>query len=328
MRFLIVGCGSIGRRHLLNLRALGYSEIDVYSRDRLRGEALERELEVRAFYDLDEALGRQPDTVFITNPTALHAPAAMRAAQAGCHLFIEKPLSGSLEGIEALSAEVKRRRLVAMVGYNLRFHVGLQRIKQTIEAQKIGRVLFARAQAGQYLPDWRPGKDYRCNYSARAELGGGVVLDLSHEIDYLYWLFGPAASVTAAMKTLGSLAVDVEDFAALVVEFRSGPHAEIHLDCLQPMPQRDCQIVGEEGALSWDYYAGTLKLKARNQGEQDILSLPNYDRNEMYLGEIKHFLACTLGREEPLISIDQGRDVLALALAAKESARQQRTVYL
>lgn len=289
---------------------------------------LEQQFGVEAYHDLDEALARQPEAVFITNPTAFHVPTATRAAQAGCHLFIEKPLGHSLDGIEALFAEVERQRLVAMVGYNLRFHVGLQQIKETIEAQKLGRLLFARAQAGQYLSDWRSGKDYRCSYSSRAELGGGVVLDLSHELDYLYWLFGPAKSVTAATKTLGSLIVNVEDFAAIVVDFQNGALAEVHLDYLQPVSHRDCQIVGEDGVLFWDYYAGTLTLKAMDTAAQEMLSLPDYDRNEMYLDEIRHFIACIVGREEPLIPLKQGRDVLALALAAKESARQQHTVFL
>lgn len=328
MRFLIVGCGSIGRRHLLNLRALGCNDIDVYSRDRFRGETLERELAVRAFYDLDEALGRKPDAVFITNPTAFHIPTALRAAEVGCHLFIEKPLGDSLTGVDGLCAEVERRRLVAMVGYNLRFHVGLQEMKKNITTERIGRVLFARAQAGQYLPDWRPGKNYWDTYSSQANLGGGVVLDLSHELDYLYWLFGPAKSVTAVTKTLGSLEIGVEDCASIVVEFRGGPPAEVHLDFLQPVPHRDCQIVGEKGILAWDYYTGTLTLETKGERQQEIMCFSEYDRDEMYRGEMKHFLACILREEQPHIPLKQARDVLAIALAAKESARQQRTVYL
>ena len=197
---LVVGSGSIGRRHMRNLRALGVRVLTACDLDRSRLSKMVNELGIQAFADFNEALdSAKPDIVFICTPPVSHVPQALQAARAGAHLFIEKPLSHTLDGVGELIAEVEARHRVTQVGYNLRFDAGLRKAKQLVEAGTVGRVLWARAEFGQYLPDWRPWQDYRNSYTARRELGGGIVLDGSHELDYVIWIMGAPTDVACMM---------------------------------------------------------------------------------------------------------------------------------
>ena len=251
-RVLIAGLGSIGRRHLGNLRQLGVQDILLY---RTRPELLPEAPELPVFTDLQQALAARPDIVIVSNPTAYHLQVALPAAEAGCNLFIEKPLSHSWEGVEAFLAVVQRQRLLSMVGFDLRFDPGLCKVKALLEAGCIGHVVAMQAQVGQYLPDWRPSEDYRQGMSARAETGGGVILDLIHELDYVSWLIGPVSHVTCFAEKVSSLHIETEDTAAILLRFAHGAIGTVHLDYIQRAPSRTCRIIGEEGTILWDYFA-------------------------------------------------------------------------
>ena len=178
MRFLICGLGSIGQRHLRNLRALGQQDIVLWRTglgtlpaDDLEGIPVEP--------DLMTALERwQPDAAVVANPSALHVEAAVPAARAGCHIFIEKPVSDRLEGLEDLRAALAVGGGEVLVGFQYRFDPGLIRARELLHGGTIGRPLSARAHWGEYLPDWHPWEDYRRSYAARADLGGGAALTL------------------------------------------------------------------------------------------------------------------------------------------------------
>ena len=189
MKILITGLGSIGQRHARNLRTILGDRAELIAW-RTRNLELPPELSgaVRQVPDLAAALSEQPDAVFITNPSSMHLPVAQAAADAGCALFIEKPLAHTWEGVERLIQTVERRGSVAMLGYQMRFHPGLRRLKTLLHAGAIGRTVSARLDFGEYLPDWHPYEDYRESYAARRSLGGGVLLSQIHEFDYLCWL--------------------------------------------------------------------------------------------------------------------------------------------
>lgn len=175
MKFLIAGLGSIGRRHLRNLLALGERDILFYRT--YRSTIADDEFAgFRVETNLEAALASGVQAVIIVNPTSLHLDVAVPAAQAGCHLLIEKPLSHSLDGIDRLQEALKASGAQVLMGFQFRFHPGLQRIAQLLQAGAIGRPVSARAQWGEYLPAWHPWEDYRLGYSARQDLGGGVVL--------------------------------------------------------------------------------------------------------------------------------------------------------
>jgi predicted dehydrogenase len=318
-RWLVVGCGSIGRRHLRNLRALGQTDLLVY-RSRPVGVAeIEREFGARSFFSLEDALAQRPDAVLIANPTSLHVPAALQAAEAGHHLFIEKPVSHTLDGTGRLLALVEQRGLTAMVGYNLRFHPALHTLQEMVARGEIGDVLSVRAWAGQYLPDWHPGEDYRPGYVARADLGGGVILTLSHELDTLRWLLGDVDEVTAVVAQPSRLEMSTESVAEITLAFQGGVVAQVHLDCLQRTPSRGCEVIGSAGTIRCDLLRSEIQV-LRAGAEPAVMPIAFDDPNQMYLDELVHFMDCIRTGQKPVVTLADGIAVLQIALAAHRAA--------
>lgn len=326
MRFLISGCGSIGERHLRNLQTLGHQVIVHDTRtERLLG--LEQNYNVPTFRELERALEEKVDGVLVCTPTAYHVPTAMRAVDRGFHVFVEKPLSNTLEGTEELVTTAARKGLVTLVGYNLRFFRSLRLAKKLLEDGLIGRPLSARAECGFYLPYWHPWEDYRGSYSANAALGGGVVLDHIHELDYLRWFLGEVREVFCFADKLSTLEIDTEDLAEILLRFESGAIAEIHLDYLQRSYRRSCEIIGEDGVIVWDYIHQTVQLYGKENNQYRVfLENINTDRNEMYIQEMEHFVRCIQGEDTPVADAAAGRRILEIALAAQQSAREGRII--
>ncbi len=325
--FLLVGFGSVGRRHFRNLRALGVGNLCVYRTgksslpdDELAGATV--------FYDFDEALRHEPLAVVLANPTALHLPLALRAARAGCHLFIEKPLSHTWEQVPALEEEIRRRNLLVMVGFQFRFHPGLRQVKTWLEEEQIGPVVSATARWGEYLPAWHPWEDYTQSYSARADLGGGVVLTLCHPFDYLRWLLGEVESVQAMTSTRGGLGIDVEDTAHVLLRFASGTIGSVTLDYVTRPPVHQLVIVGQRGTISWDQAEGTACLTRAEKAERKLFAPPtDFSRNRMFVDEMRNYLFCLSNGMQPACSLNDGMKALAIALAAKRAAVEKRERY-
>ena len=253
-RALIVGCGSIGRRHAKNLKSLGVRQLGFCDTSAEALQTCQSGVARRIFSEYSEALAKfKPDLVLICTPPVCHVEEALAALRARAHVFIEKPLSHESAGIQLLIAEARRHDRNVQIGYNMRFHRGLQILKELIDSGKIGRVLWLNVEAGQYLPDWRPWQHYRESYSARHELGGGIILDGSHELDYICWLLGRPTEVTCHAEHLSNLEVDVEDSAWIYLTFPDRRRAELHLDFVQRAYTRTCKVVGEMGTALWDF---------------------------------------------------------------------------
>jgi predicted dehydrogenase len=344
MRALVVGLGGIGQRHARNLRALlGKDvEIDAYRVRRqtpvlsskleaVEGADLEAAYDLRSFDSLEQALAQRPSMAFICNPSSLHLEVAMAAAEAGCHLFIEKPLSAAWAGVDALAHLVEQRRLVALVGYQMRFHPCLRQLRALLQQRRIGSVLAVSAEIGEYLPGWHPYEDYRAMYASKRALGGGVVLSQIHEFDYLYWLFGLPRRVFALGGHLSNLEIDVEDVASVlmecVVDGRPVP-VHLHQDYLQRPPARTCKVVGDRGTLVVDFVALTVEVFEGAKQPAESFAFAGFERNQMFLDEIRHFLACVRGEEQPLVPVREGAQSLRMALAARESMETGRAVQL
>ncbi|MFH0954142.1 MAG: Gfo/Idh/MocA family oxidoreductase [Verrucomicrobiota bacterium] len=326
MKILLVSLGSIGRRHLANARSIEPGAyLTVWRRAGSGGDVAGAD---RVVQDLAQALDPLPEAAIVAGPSSQHVDIGLELAKRGVHLLIEKPLSNRLEGTDDLIRECASRALVLMVGYNFRFYRPLQAMRTALLEGGIGRVLAVRAEVGQYLPDWRPGSDYRKSASARAELGGGAVLELSHEIDYVRWLVGEVRTVSARLARVSDLEIDVEDTAEIVLDFQSGSLASIHLDMVQRVPTRTCRIAGSEGVLEWDGIGHRVRLqRAGQQGWKELWREDSsFDRNEMYLEEMRHFLDCVRNGKPPRIGGEEARRVLEIALAAKRSSREGRSV--
>jgi predicted dehydrogenase len=281
-----------------------------------------------AFFDLADALRWGPDTVFITNPAPFHMETALSFAKNGIHLFVEKPLSVRVDDIAPVLRECGRKDLVLMVGYVLRFLEPFQCMRKAIAEGKIGRILSVHASVGRYLPDWRPGSDYRKNVSARRELGGGAVFELSHEIDYLRWMVGEVKEVNAFISKVSDFDIDVEDIAEINLRFDNKAVGHIHLDMVDRAMNRFCRIVGTEGTLTWDSNdSHRVRMYCGKDGLwRDLREAGPMDPNQMYISELTHFFECVRGNGRPAVTGEDGRRVVEIALAVKRSAHEGRNV--
>ncbi|MBI4789815.1 MAG: Gfo/Idh/MocA family oxidoreductase [Chloroflexi bacterium] len=313
MKAVVVGCGSIGQRHIRNLRALGVEEIAACDPVAERLDQVAREHRVVPFASMEAALANRPEAVLVCTPPHVHTAIAHQAIDAGAHVFIEKPIAHALDGLDKLLDAARKHHRLIYVGYNLRFHAGLLKLKELLDGGAIGRLLSIQAEAGQYLPDWRPTQDYRAGYNVSAAMGGGIILDASHELDYVRWLGGEVESVYCAAGHLSDLEMDVEDTAAITLRLSKNILAEVHVDCVQRGYSRTCKLIGAEGTLLWDFKAGV------RVGQDSFLPFAP-DPNEMYLAEMRHFLACVRGEDEARVDGETGKRVLEIALAAKKSA--------
>ena len=327
MNFAVIGCGSIGERHIRNLQTLSAGEILAFDVDKKRLALIGEKYNVKIYDDIEYVMNHRTDAFIICVPPSLHIPFSLKGIECNAHLFIEKPLSNNLEGVDALLEEAQAKGLVINVGYNLRFHPGLRLVKQLIDQDRIGKVLAARVEAGQYLPDWHPWQDYREMYVAKKELGGGIILDGSHEIDYIRWLLGEIKRVSCFTGKLSSLEVDTEDTAEIILRFCGGEIAGVHLDFVQRFYSRSCKLIGEEGTIVWDYPNKEVSVYSAQTGSWET-TIIECEPNDMYVEEMNHFIKCLEGEETPLTDGFSAKQVLEIALAAKESAKLGREMVL
>jgi len=338
MKILIAGLGGIGQRHARNLRAILGNDVELIAwrvrhlthvitptleADETRN--VETEYNLRAFDNLSHALAEKPTAAFICNPTSFHVSTAQACAEAGCHLFLEKPVSHNLAGVRELLGTVEARNLVALVGYQLRFHPCLWALSTLLAAKSVGRILAVRAVIGEHLPAWHRYEDYRKMYASSAALGGGVILSQIHEFDYLYSLFGMPRTVYSLGGHWSSLDIDVEDTASTLMNFSvDDKPIAVHLqqDYVQRPPSRQCEIIGDEGKMIADFAA--LRVTAPG-GTQDFAG---FDRNQLFLDQTRHFLACIAGMDSPVVNLRAGIQSLRIALAAKESIASNRAIAL
>lgn len=272
--------------------------------------------------DLERALAARPAAVLVTNPTALHLPVALAAARTGAHLFIEKPLADSLEGVAELEREVRSRGLVVQLGFQYRLHPGLQAVKSWIEAGALGRIVAARASWGEWLPGWHPWEDYRRAYSARRSLGGGVIRTLSHPFDYLRWLLGEVESVSAEAGRLSGLEIDVEDTAVVTLRFASGAIGSVSLDYVARPKRHRLEILGRSGRAEWREDDGRARLYDNGGQILETAASHGFNRNDLFREELRAFLEAAVRGQGGSPGLEDGVMALRIALAAARAAEE------
>ncbi|MFH1073029.1 MAG: Gfo/Idh/MocA family oxidoreductase [Nanoarchaeota archaeon] len=335
-KYLIIGLGSIGARHVRNLVKLDKSatfEILRSSRKKnARLEELQQEFpgKITVSFDLARSARKKPDVCLICNPPALHVSTALSVIPFCKNILIEKPLSHNMTQVDKLISAAQKQRAVIMVGYCLRFHPVVKKAKKIVDSGQLGKIMFLRAEVGSYLPAWRKGVDYTRNYSAKKELGGGVILDLSHEIDYCYWLAGAPREITCSAAKVSDLDIDTEDLAEILLTYNSGAHCSIHLDYLQREPIRTLKILFTKGQLSADLISKKIEITRVQKDllKKEFLDLNREDSDDMYIAELQHFLECIKRNKQPLISLEEGKAVLGICMKAKQSADLKKTVNL
>jgi len=323
MKILVLGTGSIGKRHIANLLSAGVQVLSYsYRASTLGADTNPIDARVTRLADLSAALASDADAVVVANRTDQHMEVALLAAKHKKHLFLEKPLSVSLSGTDELERLVAQQQLVVEAGFMLRFHPNLLWIQQFLNSGALGDIMHMRAAVGQWLPDWRPGTDHRQGYGAFKATGGGVVFDLIHELDLVHWLLGPVEDVTAMTQVVASLDIETEGIAQIGLRLASGALAQVHLDYVRPGYGREMEIVGRHGVLRWDYVQGLVTLQKATGSIETMHQVPaTFERNTMFQQHMAYFLKRIQQPEIAAASpLADALAVLKVALAAHESA--------
>ncbi|MCM1334913.1 MAG: Gfo/Idh/MocA family oxidoreductase [Bacteroides sp.] len=339
MKVLMIGLGSIGQRHLRNIRRLyGESaEIIAYRVRKLKTAFsdsmqirenidLEKEYHISAYTDLSEALAQKPNVAFICNVTSAHISCALEVAKRGCHLFLEKPISDSMDGVEELKRISEEKKIKVFVGFQNRYHPALLKAKEYIKSGRIGKIISAHAEVGERLATMHSYEDYRTTYMARSELGGGVILNqMIHEIDYLRYIFGEPDSIFAfGNEESENLGIDVDDCCDAMLNFQGIP-ISMHADFYQFPPERYLLVVGSLGKIKADLIKNRITL-----WEGDRITETDFDsfsRNDMFVEELRLFMECIEKDGKPDITLHDGIAALEIALAAKRSIIDHEVVF-
>lgn len=326
-KILVVGYGSVGRRHVKNLRKLGFDNL-VFLRSGRPDVIDQAPPPGKQFCELSEALAHDIRAAIIATPSASHLEHALPLAKHGCHLFIEKPVTTDcdIDRCQQLIKIAREQDLVTMVGCQFRFHPLLVALREGLRSGRIGNAVEAHAEWGEYLPDWHPWEDYREGYAAREDLGGGVMLTLVHPIDYLHWLFGETADVQAEYGKLDELQTKVpDDWAKLKLRFKQGASATVHLDFIQRPAVHQLTVQGARGHVTLDFHAGELIWTVNGEETERLGVDSGFTRNDMFLAEMKHFLDCVAERKATDLCLDQGLVALRTVAMARRDAKSRQT---
>jgi len=324
MRALIVGFGSIGRRHARNLRnQVPDAQIRVLRMSDLPDSVM-ADLGAERVGSIAEGLRWKPDLAVIASPTALHLETLGPLLAAGIPCYLEKPVVASGEQVDELARIVARlpRIPAVQIGCNLRFLPSLKRLRELVRGGELGGVVRATLEVGQWLPDWRAGQDYRSTYSASTAAGGGVVLDLVHEIDMARWLFGELECAGSAVGRLSGLDIDAEDTAAgvFVGSGSSGPIVTVAMDYVSRVRMRRYSVVGTRASAVWDLAALTLSV-ADGASVREVTQTPDdFDVGTTYVQSMSAFLNTVRSGAAPTIPLEDGLATTRLALAMRDNA--------
>lgn len=332
MKALVLGCGSIGLRHIAHLRQLGLADVEAADPNLVARERAKAECGLAVQPDPEKALGRKPDIVLVCTPASTHVPVVMKALDAGAHVFVEKPLSTSLEGIDALLERVQADGRTVQVGYQLRYHPAMRKAKSLLESGRLGEILAAHAEFGLYLPKWWPSRDYRDSYMATTDLGGGLLLDVSHEIDLLIWFLGAVKEVSAYGERLSTLEIKGPDVIKVLMKMASGTLVSLNIDCLQPTYTRGYRLAGEGTALRWDCPSGRadsslgrLWMCDRKSDRFQRVRVQGSPQNA-YLDELRDFLSSVTTGRPPAVGVREGAEVLRVAMAVQQAMQGGRSI--
>lgn len=322
LRFLVIGCGSIGQRHIKNLKSLGITELDIFDSNKQLLDHVKRKFNVNALHSLNF---NNVDCTLVCTPPSSHVQLAKHVLKKGSHVFIEKPLSNSLTGLNDISKLAKDNSLQVFVGYVFRFDTGLKKVKELLIKNSIGNILSFDAYEGWYLPKWRPWQDHTKSYTASEKLGGGIILDGSHELNYLQWLGGKVHQVFSYYSKVPKLKTKTEGIAEILLSFRSKAIGRIHLDFVNPKYSRHCEIIGDKGSIRWNFDKKTVEVQKSTQTNYKVIKYGK-DNNEMYLSELRYVLDCLNGKKNNLITLSSAKDTLEASLAIKKSGKINRPV--
>ncbi len=327
MKILFLGLGSIGKRHLRILKGLTDAEIiSLESGRRQLSPAFIKEYGIIRLSDFHQAIKTHPDFAIIANPTYLHLNTALKLANAGIPFLIEKPVSDSLEGLDKLKKIVTQKKLPVMVGFQLRHHPGYKKMVEIINSGKVGQPLNLQGHVGQFLPTWRPEVDYRKSYSAKKDAGGGVILDLCHELDIAVSIMDQVESINCYCDHYSDLEIDTEDIADITMKHKYNRVSHIHLNYLEPKYKWVTRVMGTSGSIVWDYGRGFVEITNTDGSAERWEDPSGFDRDELFRAQMIQWLSVLAGEAEPEVDLENGINITHLCIEAKRSTIERRQI--
>jgi predicted dehydrogenase len=320
MILAVLGCGSIGRRLIRNLLSKGYNDLVLFDVNTNIREEVMKEFGLQCAETIEDVWQSKPSVVFVMTPAPTHLELAKAALNHGLDLFVEKPLSNSLDGVADVVKQLAEKGSVSMVGCNMRFHPGPAKIRELIHSGKLGRIISARIEVGSYLPGWRPWQNYRDSISANAQDGGGAALECIHEIDLALWLFGPAQVAGAAGAIASTLEIDVEGLVEILLRHDSGVISSIHLNFVQRDYDRSCKVIGSEGTAYWNFTKSFVEVRADSETITRYDLPADWKVNDMYSDQLDYFMNCIDERTQTFHPISGSIGELEIALRARTAA--------
>lgn len=317
-KIAVIGLGNITTRHRKNLKTI-YPNAVIYAMSasgRIPVDSISNaDIIVNS---ISEIINHKPNMAIVASPATFHARHAVPLIEAGIPVLIEKPLAVEESDTLAIINAANKYQVPVAVGYCLRYLPSSNYIKTLLEEKLIGKLYNVFVNTGQYLPDWRPDKDYHDSVSASRHLGGGALLELSHEIDYIQWLLGPLKSQYAILQSSEELSLDVEDVVDILAINSEEVVVSIHLDFLQRQAHRKCRFIGSKGSIEWDLLKNEIVLITKENNET-LFSEPEWDKNKMYLNMILDFESLILKKPNKCITLIEANNTVSLITEIKAS---------
>jgi predicted dehydrogenase len=273
------------------------------------------------FHSEQESLEFAPEVVIVCNHSAQHIETVQKYLGRAKYLFVEKPISHSLERREEIEEKVAEKGIITYVACPLRFHPVVRYLKEQKEG--LGKLYYVIAKCSSYLPEWQPGRDYRKSFRTRKEQGGGVALELAHEIDYVRWIFGDIKSGFFYSGHVSDLATDCDDLTVGVFEFAEGGVCEIHLDFVSRVSERSIKVSGENGHFEGDLLAGEVSFL---KGSETQRSNFDFERNDMYVNEMKYFFESIRENRQTFNDFGNAFETVKYALMLRDSAKWRESI--
>lgn len=322
-KIAVIGLGNITTRHRENLRTI-YPDAIIYAMSASGRIPIDLISNADVIVNsINEIISYKPEMAIVASPASFHAKHAVPLIKAGIPVLIEKPLAAKESDTVTIITAADKYQTPVTVGYCLRYLPSSNYIKALFEKKLIGNLYNASIEIGQYLPDWRPNKDYHDSVSANLHLGGGALLELSHEIDYAQWLLGSLKSQYAILRSSEELLLDVEDSVDILATNHEGVVVTIHLDFLQRQAYRKCRFIGSKGSLEWDLLRNEIVLTTSN-GKTVLFSEPEWNKNKMYLNMILDFENLILGKPNQCITLLEAKNTVSLIDEIKSSVINQK----
>lgn len=324
---LIVGTGSVGKRHMMNFSALGCRVSVVDPRADRLAEAQAAARVEKAFTDLNQALddGTKYDGIVICSPPSFHVAQAVSGLERGCPIFLEKPVSHSAESAEDLLEAVNRTGVRLLLGYTYRWWPALVELKARVLAGAVGRPLHVKCVMSAHLADWHPWERYQDFFMSSLTLGGGALLDESHFIDLMLWFFGRPTEVSGRVERLSTLDIETDDNVDALLAYRNGLRVYMHLDVFGRPHEKYITITGESGTLHWSFEPNRIRQAHTAEPQWSDVAFQGL-RNDMFVAAAAEFLDVMTGKAEPSCTIEDGCEVLRVVEAIRKSSQSRTSV--